>query len=116
MEISELFTSSAKYKILGVLSSRRSPIHLRAIAEISGVQIRSAQLAIRSLNDDKILRMTREGNRTLYTLNQKSELCLPLREHFSDEQARILAKRAKSYPPVGQLLERIHELRMLTWN
>ena len=115
MELSNLFSSASKYRILRTLCGRRSPIHLRALAELADVQLRSAQIAVKGLIREKVVTKTLAANRCMLALNPQNEYACHLRTHFKAEQERLIAARASRYENVSELFNRVHELRTLTW-
>jgi hypothetical protein len=115
MELSHLFSSASKYRILRTLSIRNTPIHLRGLVELADVQLRSAQIAVEKLIRDAIVTKTKQKNRSMLSLNPHSQYATQLRAHFKAEEERRNAARALQYKNVSELLERIHELRMLSW-
>ena len=115
MELSLLFTSSCKYRLLRALSNRDSPIHLRGLAELADVQLRSAQLAVGGLVKDGVIKKRRHGNRSELTLNSRSQYAGPLRQHFRAEQERGLTARAADYKDLTQILKQVDEIRLLSW-
>lgn len=115
MDPGDLFSSKAKYRILQILSTRSSPIHLRGISEAAGIAIRSAQLAVEDLVSKKVINKKREGNRTLLTLNPRSGYAKLLRTHFRNVSNASIERQAKKWRDSKELLNRIHELRMLSW-
>ena len=90
-------------------------MHLRALAELAEVQLRSAQLAVSQLVKEKVLTREAKGNRVYFSLNQSSLFCPDLSAHFQAEKSRELQARAKLTNAPAALLERIHQLRMLSW-
>ena len=115
MEMSRLFSSSSKYRILRTLSRRFTPIHMRALADLAEVQIRAAQLAVAGLLKDGVVVKSRQANRCMYTLDPRSQFVDHLRRYFKGEQERQTSMRAQQYRDWGGVLERVHELRMLSW-
>ena len=115
MDLSYLFSSKSKYKILRVLCKRTLPIHLRALAELADIQVRSAQLALESLLKEEVITKTKEANRVNFFLNPYNNYTVYLCEHFADEEKRKISARAEKYTYTAKTLEKVHELRMLTW-
>ncbi len=115
MDISHLFSSTTKYKLLRTLSTRSSPIHLRALVDVTAVPLRSAQLAIHSFTEQKLLSLSKESNRVYIKLNDKNPYAIVLQNFFQNDMKRQLRERSQKYTHQGSLLTRIHELRMLSW-
>lgn len=116
MDLSHLFSSSSKYRILQALSARSTPLHLRALAEVANVQLRSAQLAVAALLKEKVVTKVSQENRSMITLNLRSKYAEHLRSFFKMEQKRLIAARSETYNESQNILERIDELRALTWS
>ena len=115
MEMSRLFSSAARYRILRTLSRRLTPIHLRALADLSDIPLRSAQLAAAALVRLDVIAESREGNRCMFVLNPRSGFADRLRRFFKDELQQEISMRAQKYHDAAEILERVHELRMLSW-
>lgn len=116
MDAGNLFTSKAKYRVLGVLSRRNTPIHLRELTELAQIHLRSCQLAVQSFLEMKLLIKERELNRVTFMLNDRHPMASTLRHYFQEESLRHVEKRSQEERVPVDLLERIHELRMLSWN
>ena len=71
MRLSTLFTSKAKVSVLGILSRRTAPIHLRELAREAEMGVRSIQLAVESLVELGVLKASSEKNRKLFTSVRK---------------------------------------------
>jgi DNA-binding transcriptional ArsR family regulator len=69
--LSLLFSSSAKFETLRLLSQRSSPLPLRHIAELTDLPIRSVEIAVSALCKQKVLRRQRVGRRVMVSFNEQ---------------------------------------------
>lgn len=68
MELSKLFSNSGKTRVLEVLSRHREPLHLRRIAELSGLQVHAADVILRALRKKKTVSAKRKGKYLFFQL------------------------------------------------
>jgi hypothetical protein len=78
-----LFSSAAKFEILGLLCQRSSPLPLRHISYLTGLPIRSTELAVASLCKQKVVRRQKAGRQVLLSFNDQHESALLLCEIFA---------------------------------
>ena len=116
IDCSDIFSSRSKYKILRILSLRSTAIHLRALSEITGLQVRSVQVALKGLEAKEVVTSTWEGNKKMYSINQMSLYESQLIRHFTEERDRRIETRSKELALPKSFLENIHQARMLTWS
>jgi len=74
MYITDILNSKSKFICLRTIVAFGEPIHLRRIANLSGLQVRSIQLALRSLEELNVLKTRKNKNRIEYFMNTKSPL------------------------------------------
>lgn len=115
MELSDLFSSSSKYRILRTLCNRETPTHLRALAELSNVQIRSAQIAVESLLKTNVITKHKKANRVMLSLNKQSKFSSILIDHFKVEKQQEIASRATKHKDLESILQKVNQLRVITW-
>ena len=91
----DLITSHAKARLFELLARFNSPLCLRDIASLSGVSLRSTQIALHDFHRQKIVKVFRESNRVMYAINHSHtvEIYRTLFEVESDERIRKSAKR-----------------------
>lgn len=84
-----LFSSAAKFETLGLLSQRSSPLPLRHIAYLTGLPIRSVEMAVAALCKQKALRRQKVGRRFLISINEEHDKTALVREIFGLVNKRI---------------------------
>lgn len=110
MTLANLFTSKSKFQILSTLSTRATPIHLRALSELANVSLRSTQLAVAALEKLGAILRSLDGNRVSFRLNPTSIHYRELREFFSAINCREIEKRAKGYSAGSTLFQTLDQL------
>ena len=104
--LGKLFSSAARTEILRVLARQPAPIGLRHLARLAGVHPHSAEVALKSLLDDKLVKRKQATGRPVYALDATRPDAALLRAVFDAaerEQTRIrnqtLQDRARSILP-----------------
>ena len=104
--LGKLFSSAARTEILRVLAHQPAPIGLRHLARLAGVHPHSAEVALKSLLDDKLVKRKQAMGRPVYVLDATRPDTALLRAVFDAaerEQIRIrnraLQDRARSILP-----------------
>lgn len=87
-ELSQLFSSPARIDVLETLFHQPGEVGLRQIARISGLHLRSVQLALKSLQADHLIRRRKSGARVFFKLN---------REHPTQELLTTIFRAAESH-------------------
>lgn len=114
MTLETLLTSKSRYAVLKLLALRSTPLHLRAIAEATGLSPRGAQLACDFLTAAKTLTVTREGNKKFFQFNPSEGLSKIIHRHFMEEQSRQLALRSNRYENAKGLFEQVEQIVTFT--
>ncbi len=78
----DVFSSKAKFKLLSTLYTLKSGANLRFLSELSQINLRSAQLALKHLKQNNLVRVKTRANETHYTLNSTHDLYEPLTAVF----------------------------------
>jgi len=101
--LSDIFSSRSRTEVLEILAEHSEAVHLRAIAELSSVSVRAIQEALADLYSERVIQKKKNGNRTLFSLNQKhaaySLICEVTdcsRQHYLETRAKTYAKYAQS--------------------
>ena len=87
-------SSPAKNKIAKLLTRMSTPVSFRDLVFFTKIGIRSAQLALRDLKGEGIVRMTRHKNQTRFQIVDTPEVRL-FRQMIEVEVCRELEKRTK---------------------
>lgn len=94
--VANVFSSSAKFLILQLLCSSKSPISLRQISRICDLPVRSAQLALDSLEVQSVITSMKEGNQRKFILCPESEFSESVKAVFFSLQKLSIARSKKS--------------------
>ena len=89
-----VFSSSAKFLVLQLLSNCSSPLSLRKISTFSKLPVRSVQLALQSLTEQKIITFEKVGNQKRFSLRRDSEIYEAVIAMFSAAE-RILTTQSQ---------------------
>lgn len=81
--LANIFSSAAKFEILGLLCQRSSPLPLRHIAYLTGLPIRSTEMAVENLCKEEIVHRKKSGKLVLHIFNVHHPLAPLLQELFS---------------------------------
>ena len=68
--LGDLFSSAAKTEILRALHHQPDALSLRQLTRLAGVRVRSAELALHSLVNEKLVRRQRTRNRVFYAMER----------------------------------------------
>lgn len=113
LNLPEIFSSSAKVALIETLHHHPRGLSLRELSEISGVQIRSAQLAVESLRDQKIVRTRRTKNRVIVSPRKEQDVWTLLSAICRELEAFKLRERAAHYESAAPILRFISSGRSL---
>jgi len=67
--LGKLLGSAARTEVLRVLTCQPSPVGLRHVSRIAGIHPRSAELALKALVSEKLVKRNRRSGRSLYEMN-----------------------------------------------
>ena len=67
--LGDLFSSAAKTEILRALHHQPGPLSLRQLARLADIRVRSAELALDSLVNEKLVGRRRTQNRVFYAMD-----------------------------------------------
>jgi hypothetical protein len=68
--LSQLFAYPARTEVAGTLFFQPGELGLRQIALITGLQVRSVELALKDLQRDRLVRRRKSVNRVFFALNR----------------------------------------------
>lgn len=102
MLLEHVFTTSARTSLLSVLFRLNAPIGLRRLVEISGVALRSAQLALEQLEEEHLVISMKCANRREFAVNREHSIHSMLKAVFDIERADRLHRRTDSYQAKAQ--------------
>lgn len=102
MLLEHIFTTSARTILLSVLFRLNAPIGLRRLVEISGVALRSAQMALEQLEEEHIITSVRSANRREFAVNRNHSVYSMLKNVFEIERIDMLRRRTDSYQAKAQ--------------
>ena len=100
-KLSQLFSSAAKVEILEALYYASNGLNLRKIAIICHLHVHSAEVALKQMHKERLVRRFKKGLRVFYSLNIKSDNYQLLKELFLAAEANKIRKRAKSFSNEG---------------
>jgi hypothetical protein len=114
MEISQLFSSKARFQVLQVLSLVEWPVSLRTLERLTGLPIRSVKLATLDLVKKKILFQKKQKNSILFSLNRDHFFMDVLKEIFALISRDSIRRRSVSYQSrAADILRFSDEVRLL---
>ena len=70
-DLSILFSSQARYRVLQTLFLFEKPLPIRHIESLTGTAIRSVQVALQGLVRERAVLRTRRGSHIVYEMNSK---------------------------------------------
>lgn len=68
-ELSHIFSSSARTKVLEILVKHRTPLHMRRIAELSEFTVHAVDLTLRNLVRERLIHRQKAGQYLLFSPN-----------------------------------------------
>ncbi len=78
-----VLSSAAKFKVVGLLCERSSPLPLRHVSYLTGLPVRSVELAVASLYKQEVVRRRRSSRQVQFSINDQHPLTPLLREIFA---------------------------------
>jgi len=104
--LGKLLGSAARTEVLRVLTCQPGSVGLRHVARIARIHPRSAELALKTLVSEKLVRCKRTATRTLYEMN-RGHPDMPILEAVFEAAARaaiskrssVLQERARAILP-----------------
>jgi predicted DNA-binding transcriptional regulator len=81
-DLSQIFSSKARFSILRLLSNFEFPLALRQIELHTGLSVRSVQLALDHMYKEGLLKRRPHKNATLYSMDKKCVIYKVLKEIF----------------------------------
>lgn len=96
-DVTDLFSSKAKVKVLRTLFYQSAPLPLRQIAVLSGSSLFSVQRVLKQLADEDIVIRKRKGRYTLFSLNPQHQYYSFLAQFFDLEMKSRIALSSKGY-------------------
>lgn len=96
-DVTTLFSSKAKVKVLRTLFHQSAPLPLRHIASLAGSSLFSVQRVLKQLVAEDILIRKRKGRYTLFSLNPQYEYHSFLAQFFDLEMKSRIAFLSRGY-------------------
>lgn len=96
-DLSTILSSRAKFQVLQVLSTVEEGTSLRNIERLTGLAIRSVQIAVKSLVEAGVLEKKQKGRRILIRMNSQHVFFEALRDVFSVLQKHRLQFMANQH-------------------
>lgn len=93
----DIFSSTARIKVLRVLRHQTKPISLRRIALLSNTPLFSVQRALEQLTQSHLLIKKRVRNRVVFSLNYQHPSFEFLRDVFDLETKTKIREKAQTY-------------------
>ena len=100
-KLSQLFSSGAKVEILEALYYASNGLGLRKIAATCHLHVHSAEVALKQMHKERLLRRSQKGSRVFYSLNKESNNYQLLKELFLTAEANKIRERAASFRNEG---------------
>lgn len=97
MEIDQVLSSTAKFKVLKVLLKNPSPSRVRNLEQRTGLAVRSVQVALNNLVNEKVVIRKKQNNKPVYYLNKSSTSYSLLNSIFKTIELDRIAKRSDKY-------------------
>lgn len=97
MNIEQLISSQAKLLCLKVMLSFQEPIHLRRIVNLTGLQVRSVQLALNFFKSIKLVKQSSRANKIEYQFNKTSANFFLIESFFKELNSTEIKMRSSSY-------------------
>ncbi|MBN8555134.1 MAG: hypothetical protein J0L93_06805 [Deltaproteobacteria bacterium] len=97
LQISDVISSKARFKVLKCLEQQFEPISLREVISLTELPIRSVELALKSLVKERILKDYRKKRSHLFQLREDHLLTPSIKSIFQALRNTELEQRAKTY-------------------
>lgn len=103
IDIADIFSSRARFKVIRTLYHQTAPLCLRHVAYLSEIPLFSVQRVLKQLVDEKVLTRKKSGSHALFSVNRQNKYDSFLTRLFDLEMNSLIAfssdayqKRAKS--------------------
>ena len=93
ISIGDIFSSKARVHILRAANTLEHPVGIRALSRIADIPLRSAQLAVRGLCEDGLLRTIQKHQKPVYSLNTSHPLHSRIHAVFQADGREVLLNR-----------------------
>ena len=103
--LSEIFASKARVSLIETLRHQPGALSLRELSDISNVPLRSAQLALRALEKQRIVSRRRVGNRVHFQARRDEPIWTLLSRVLHEDEKFRIARRAESYQDAERVLK-----------
>lgn len=97
MKVAQVLSSTAKFEVLNILFKDHSPLRVRNIEQRTGLAIRSVQLALNNLVNEKVVIRKNQNNKPIYYLNKSHNCYTVMNTIFKAIELDAIAKRSNSY-------------------
>lgn len=112
-DLSKIFSSQAKVALLETLYRHVDGLSLRQLSEVSGVQIRSAQLALDNLQKQRIVKVRRFMNRRIVLPRMEEPIWELLNAIFRERERFLIRESARKQKNATVILSFINSGRKL---
>lgn len=104
--LSQLFSSKARVEVLEVLYYAQVGLGLRKIADLCNMHVRSVEIALRQMQNEKLVKKKRVGNRIHYWLDVQLDNYRLLKEIFQTAEILKIQIRNETFRNEGsEILE-----------
>lgn len=93
-DLSDIFSSKARFRILQCLVAQSTPLPLRQIAGLTNLPVRSVELALRGLTKERLLRSQRNKRNHLFEFRHDHILSKDVQALFSALTQQNIKKRS----------------------
>lgn len=97
LDISDIFSSRARCKVLRTLHHQTAPLCLRHIAYLSGAPLFSVQRVLKQLVDEKMVARKRRASHVLFSLNRQHRFDAFLTQVFDLEMKHHIVSASADY-------------------
>lgn len=101
-DISKILSSRARFRILEVLCSFRSPLPLRHLEALTGLAIRSIQVAAAGLEEEGVILAQRRARSVRYFFNNRHPAFSVIQEVFAVTTRNQILRRSARYHRAAQ--------------
>ncbi|MCC6933197.1 MAG: hypothetical protein IT292_08085 [Deltaproteobacteria bacterium] len=93
-KLSKLFSSGSRVEILEALYYASNGLGLRQIAELCNLHVHSAEVALKQLHTEKLVKRAKQKQRLFYSLNTQNDNYELLKSIFITTETRKISARS----------------------
>lgn len=97
MEVAKILSSTAKFEVLNILFKDPSPLRVRNLEQRTGLAVRSVQVALNNLVNEKVVIRKNQNNNPVYFLNKSHKSYGLINNIFKAIELDRVARRSDSY-------------------